>query len=69
MFGIYLMAITSLEEPDVQKMFNESKQGLLKRYLSATQQALVNASFMRLDDAVNLQAFVLYLVRTTFPLK
>lgn len=62
MLGIYVMAITSMEERDVQNMFNESKQQILPRYLSATQQALVNASFMRVEDPLVLQAFVLYLV-------
>jgi predicted RNA-binding protein with RPS1 domain len=62
MFGIYLMAITSMEEKQVVSMFNEPKQQLLSRYLSATQQALVNASFMLVDDPLVLQAFVLYLV-------
>lgn len=62
MFGVYLMAITSMEDRDVLIMFNEPKQQLLTRYLSATQQALVNASFMKIDDAIVLQAFVLYLV-------
>ncbi|VUC21824.1 unnamed protein product [Clonostachys rosea] len=61
MFGIYLMAITSLEDKDVQRMFNEEKQPLLKRYLTATQQALVNASFLKAEDPLTLQAFVLYL--------
>lgn len=63
MFGVYLMAITSMEDSAVQSMFNESKNQLLTRYLSATQQALINASFMRVDDPILLQAFVLYLVR------
>lgn len=62
MFGIYLMAITSMEDIDVQTMFHEPKQQILTRYLGATQQALVNASFMKIDDAVVLQAFLLYLV-------
>lgn len=62
MFGIYVMAVTSLEEADVQRIFNESKQELLGRYFIALQQALVNASFMRINDQLTLQAFLLYLV-------
>ncbi|KAI6782117.1 putative transcriptional regulatory protein-like protein [Emericellopsis cladophorae] len=61
MFGIYLMAITSMEEREAQNMFNEPKQDVLKKYLTTAQQALVNASFMRVDDLLCLQAFVLYL--------
>ena len=64
MFGVYVMAITSMDERHVQSMFSESKQQLLTRYLPATQQTLVNAGFMRVDDPLVLQAFVLYLVRT-----
>lgn len=67
MFGVYLMALTSMEDRDVENMFHEPKQHLLTRYLSATQQALVNASFMKIDDAVTLQAFVLYLVSILTP--
>lgn len=62
MFGIYLMAVTSLEEKEVQRLFNEDKQSVLKRFLTATQQALVNASFLKSEDPLVLQAFVLYLV-------
>lgn len=65
MFGIYLMAITSLEEAEVLKMFNEPKKELQARYLSALQQALTHAGFMRFNDPITLQAFLLYLVRST----
>lgn len=64
MFSIYLMAITSLEDADVQRRFKEPKQELLARYHAATQQALTNAGFMRVNDSIVLQAFVLYLVCT-----
>ena len=63
MFAIYLMAITSLEDTDVQRMFGEPKKELLGRYFSALQQALLNVGFMRNHDFYSLQAFVLYLVR------
>lgn len=62
MFSIYLMAITSLEDDDVQRMFNEPKQELLGRYHTATQQAVTNAGFMRNNDPILLQAYLLYLV-------
>ncbi|KND87894.1 putative transcriptional regulatory protein [Tolypocladium ophioglossoides CBS 100239] len=61
MFAIYVMAITSLEEPDVHRMFGESKRELLGRYFTALQQALLNAGFMRNNDFICLQAYVLYL--------
>jgi hypothetical protein len=62
MFAIYLMAITSLDDADVARLFNADKRGLLNRYFQACQQALLNAGFMRTDDAICLQAFLLYLV-------
>lgn len=64
MFAIYLMAITSLDEEEVQIRFQASKHELLGRYFGAIQQALVNAGFMRSRDLITLQAFYLYLVRT-----
>jgi hypothetical protein len=63
MFGIYVMAITSMDENEVLRIFHEPKQALLTRYLSSTQQALINADYMKVDDLVVLQAYVLYLVR------
>lgn len=62
MFGIYVMAITSMDENEVLKIFHETKQSLLFRYLSSTQQALINANYMKVDDLLVLQAYVLYLV-------
>jgi len=62
MFAIYFAAITSLTEDEVQSMFSEDRAILLGRYHNATQQALVNAGFMRAPELVVLQAFFLYLV-------
>ncbi|KAK5998337.1 Aurofusarin cluster transcription factor aurR2 [Cladobotryum mycophilum] len=61
MFGVYLMAITSLDDDDVLKRFGIPKRELLGNYFTAVQQALINASFMRVNDLLTLQAFVLYL--------
>ena len=63
MFGIYLVSISSLDEGEVQRMFKESKKELLGRYHSALQQALTSAGFMRFNDPITLQAYLLYLVR------
>ncbi|GKT98923.1 hypothetical protein FLAG1_00658 [Fusarium langsethiae] len=61
MFAMYLMAITSLEEADVYRRFNETKKELLARYHAGTQQALTEAGFMRVNDPILLQAYILYL--------
>lgn len=63
MFAIYLMAITSLGDDEVERTFNESKSNLLMKYQHGTQQALFNAGFMRMPDLTILQAYLLYCVR------
>ncbi|OLN97581.1 putative transcriptional regulatory protein C139.03-like protein 1 [Colletotrichum chlorophyti] len=62
MFAIYLMAVTSLEDAEVAKMFNEPKPTVLSRFHTSLQQALVNAGFMRTSDTMVLQAYMLYLI-------
>ena len=62
MFAIYFAAITSLTEEEVHSTFGEDKAILLGKYHNATQQALVNAGFMRATELMVLQAFFLYLV-------
>lgn len=66
MFGVYIMAILSLQDSDVEMMLCEPKQELLQRYFAALEQALLNAGFMRICDFISLQAFVLYLVSAPF---
>lgn len=62
MFAIYFSAITSLTDVEVQSTFGEDKTVLLTRFHNATQQALVNAGFMRSTELTVLQALLLYLV-------
>lgn len=62
MFAIYLMAITSLGEDEVQQRFTASRSTLLARYQHGTQQALFNAGFMRMPDLTILQAYLLYCI-------
>ncbi|KAL2132125.1 hypothetical protein VTI74DRAFT_4160 [Chaetomium olivicolor] len=62
MFAIYFTAITSLTEEEVHSTFGEDKAIVLGKYHNATQQALVNAGFMRSNDLMVLQAFFLYLL-------
>ena len=63
MFAIYFMAVTAMREADVITILNEQRSTLLARYYAATQQALINAGFMRNPDLTVLQAYLLYLVR------
>lgn len=62
MFAIYVMAITSLDDQEVEMRFNAPKKELLGRYFAALQQALTNAGFLRDRDHITLQAYLLYLV-------
>lgn len=62
MFAIYFSAITSMTDDEVQTTFGEDKAVLLTRFHNATQQALVNAGFMRSTELMVLQALLLYLV-------
>ncbi|OJK03025.1 hypothetical protein ASPACDRAFT_23646 [Aspergillus aculeatus ATCC 16872] len=61
MFGIYSMSILSLADEEAHRMFDESKAVLLNKYRRTTQQALVNADFMRSSELMVLQAYLLYL--------
>jgi hypothetical protein len=62
MFAIYLIATTSMDELEVQTVFNRPKDELLAQYFRAAQQTLINAGFLRTNDVTCLQAYTLYLV-------
>lgn len=62
MFAIYLIAITSMKDEEVQSTFGEDRSVLQTKYYGAAQQALVNANFMRSQEIMVLQALFLYLV-------
>lgn len=65
MFNIYLIAVKSMTDEETQTTFGESKVLMLARFSEASQQALVNATFMRSNELMVLQAYFLYLVRLT----
>lgn len=62
LFSIYFMAMVSLTDEEVQETFKEDRSRLMSKYHRGTQQALINAGFMRSSDLVVLQAFLMYLV-------
>ncbi|KAK0715662.1 fungal-specific transcription factor domain-containing protein [Lasiosphaeris hirsuta] len=62
MFSIYFSAITSMTDEEVHTTLDDDKAVLLTKYHNATQQALVNAGFMRSTDLMVLQALLLYLL-------
>lgn len=62
MFSVYFLAVTSLQNEDCQTMFGEQRSTLLARYAQGTQQALVNARFLKSLNMGTLQAYIFYLV-------
>ncbi|RYP65743.1 hypothetical protein DL769_006237 [Monosporascus sp. CRB-8-3] len=62
MFAIYLIAVNSITEEEALATFNEEKLALIAKYHHATQQALINADFMRTPDLTLLQAYLLYCI-------
>lgn len=62
LFSIYFMAVVSMTDEEALDMFKEEKQRLMSRYHRGTQQALINAGFMKSAELVVLQAFLMYLV-------
>lgn len=62
MFGIYCMAIVSLDANACQTWFASSKESLKSRYQIGCQQALFKAGFLRSVDRECLTGLFLYLV-------
>lgn len=62
MFGICLTAVNSLADDEVQSKFGENKPTLILRFRENTEQALLDAGFMKSSDIMVLQAYFLYLV-------
>lgn len=62
MFAYYLCSVVSMSDEDYRKLIREPKATLLIIFANATQQALVNAEFLKSADLVVLQALTLYLV-------
>ena len=62
MFGIYCMAILSLDEDSCYAALGSARADLLTTYQFGCQQALVNCGLLRSQDRDCLTAFYLYLV-------
>lgn len=63
MFGIYCMAITSINNEECISLFGRERESLLAQYHTGARKALKNAGLLRSSDLLTLQAFTLYLVR------
>ncbi|KEF62695.1 uncharacterized protein A1O9_00668 [Exophiala aquamarina CBS 119918] len=62
LFGIYVIAVTSMEEGECQSTLLESKVSALKRFRSGAQLALKAAGILKTSDMMVLQGFVLFLL-------
>ncbi|CRG91711.1 Protein TANC2 [Talaromyces islandicus] len=60
-FAIYFISVHSMPDEEAEKTLGDNKKGLLAKYHQATQQALINAGFMKSNEIVVLQAYLLYL--------
>jgi len=69
MFGIYCIAITSLNPNDCRAAFGSSKEDLLSSYRAGCQHALANAKFLQSQDRDCLTALFLYLVSVSGALR
>jgi hypothetical protein len=67
LFGIYTIAVTSMDDGECQNTLQESKASALGRFRAASQQALRAASILKTSDMMVLQAFVLFLVSGFIP--
>lgn len=62
LFAIYYGATTSLSPQDCLRKLGEEKSVLLSRYRFAVEQALARANFLTTEQAIVLQAFVIFLI-------
>ncbi|KAF2203645.1 hypothetical protein GQ43DRAFT_251376 [Delitschia confertaspora ATCC 74209] len=62
MFAMYCVALSSVCDHECPAILGESKSGLMRRFRTGVQQALVNAGLLKSTDIRVLQAFTLYIL-------
>ncbi len=67
MFAIYAITVESLGNKECIDILGESKTVARQRFRAATQQALVNASYLKSSNMMVLKALVLFIVRLRNP--
>jgi hypothetical protein len=67
MFAFYLAVVSTLNEDECQDLFGLSESVMYSRYRVATRQALINARFLSTSNPMTLQAYVLFMVRDSYP--
>lgn len=66
LFSIYLCAVASMDDESSRQVLGASRADLMARFSRATEQALINAGFLRSTNVLILQALTLYSVRNTY---
>jgi hypothetical protein len=67
MFAFYLAVVSTLNENECQDLFGLSESVMYSRYRLATRQALINDRFLSTSNPMTLQAYVLFMVRDSYP--
>lgn len=68
MFGIYCVAILSLDDMQCENLFGSSKDSLVQSYVFACKQAMIKIAVLRSRDREGLTALFLYMVCFICPL-
>ncbi|OGM43342.1 putative C6 transcription factor [Aspergillus bombycis] len=61
-FAVYHLAVYSIADEDCIREFEEPRAVLMSKYQYATQQGLINASWLKTTELQVLQAYVLFLI-------
>jgi hypothetical protein len=64
LFSIYTIVVASISATDCLSMFSCERAPLLAQFRNATQQALIDADFLRTTEFKVLQALLLFMVRS-----
>jgi hypothetical protein len=62
LFSVYTISVASMSNAECISMFARERPSLLMQFRSATQQALIDADFLRRTDLTILQALLLFMV-------
>lgn len=65
-FAALLSSVISMSENDIYNEFGVNKQSLIENFRQGTESALSRANLLRTTKLETLQAFVMYLVSSTF---
>ena len=64
LFAVFHFGVSAIDAEDFDSIFPQPKDFLLKHFRNLTQNALVNASFLKSSDDATLQAYLHYILST-----